>query len=43
MNNKINEKKVENNNKLSNEEFMKQLEKQIADVKQMFSDYKKNK
>lgn len=44
MNNKINN---ENSDKkstiMSDEEFMKQLEKQVSDVKQIFSDYKKSK
>lgn len=43
MDNEFNEKKIDDDKILSNEEFMKQLERQIADVKHMFSDYEKNK
>lgn len=44
MNNKIdNENSNNKNTRMSDEEFMKQLEKQVSDVKQIFSDYKKSK
>ena len=39
----IDENKKNEYKKLSDEEFMKQLEKQIADVKQMFLDYEQSK
>ena len=42
-NNYNDENKKNEYKKLSDEEFMKQLEKQITDVKQMFLDYEKNK
>ena len=44
MENKNNEENRENrekNKRLSDEDFMKQLEKQVSDVKKIFSDYKK--
>ena len=44
MNNKIDHENSDNKNtRMSDEEFMKQLEKQVSDVKQIFSDYKKSK
>ncbi len=43
MDSKNNEEKIENTKKLSDKEFMTQLEKQISEVKQIFSDYEKIK
>ena len=43
MNNKKNKEEKIENKKLSEEEFMKQLEKQVSDVKKIFLEYKKDK
>ena len=44
MNDKIdNENSDKKSTRMSDEDFMKELEKQVSDVKQIFSDYKESK
>ena len=43
MNENRNKEEKIDNKKLSEEEFMKQLEKQVSDVRKIFVDYKKEK